>query len=67
MILKESGLGGGRLEAENFVGAGQGDAALLRALKVALEDEVRFVDFLQSAWLLSDGGGEGVEAGGAAF
>ena len=60
-------MGGGRLQAENFVGARQGDAALLRALEISLKDEVRFVDFLQSAWLLSDGSGEGVEASGTAF
>ena len=60
-------MGGGWLEAENFVGAGQSDASLLGALEISLKDEVRFVDFLQSAWLLSDGSGEGVEASGTAF
>lgn len=65
--LEKMGLGGGRLEAENFVGAGEGDAALLGALKVAFEDEVGFMDFFKGAGLFANGGGEGVETRGAAF
>ena len=60
-------MGGGWLEAENFVGAGQSDASLLGALKVALENQVRFMNLFESTRLFSHRGGEGVEAGGTAF
>ena len=65
--LEERGLGGGWFEAEDFVGAGEGDATLLGALEVAFEDEVGFVDFFEGTWFFADGGGEGVESCGAAF
>ena len=60
-------MGGRWFEAEDFVGAGESDAALLGALQVAFEDEVGFVDFFEGARFFADGGGEGVESCGAAF
>ena len=60
-------MGGGWFEAEDFVGAGEGDATLLGALEVAFENEVGFVDFFEGTGFFADGGGEGVESCGAAF
>jgi hypothetical protein len=60
-------LGGGGFEAKNFISAGESHAALLRALKVALENQVRFMNLLESTRLFSHRGGEGVESGGATF
>ena len=54
-------------ESENFVGTGKGDAALLGALEIAFEDEVRFVNLFEGAGFFADGSGEGVETGGSAF
>jgi hypothetical protein len=57
LILKKCGLGCRGFESEDFIRARKCDTALLGALYVAFEDEVRFVDLLKSAWLLSYGGG----------
>ena len=47
-------MGGGWFESEDFVSAGEGDAALLGALEVAFEDEVGFVDFFEGTWFFAD-------------
>jgi hypothetical protein len=60
-------LGGGWFEAKNFISAGESHAALLRALKVALENQVRFMNLFESTRLFSHRGSEGVESGGATF
>ncbi len=67
MILEKCGLGCGGFESENFVGAGEGDTALLGTLEITFEDQVRFVNLLKRPGFLTDGGGEGVETCGAAF
>jgi hypothetical protein len=57
VILEKCGLGCGGFESEDFIRTRKGDTSLLGALNVAFEDEVRFVDLLQSAWFLSYGSG----------
>jgi hypothetical protein len=46
-------LGGGGFEAKNFISAGESHAALLRALKVALENQVRFMNLFESTRFFS--------------
>ncbi len=67
MILEQGGLGGGGFEPEDFIGTRKGNPTLLSALEITFEDQVGFVDFLKSAGLFTDGGGEGVKTGGSAF
>ena len=57
LILEKCGLGCGGFEPEDFIRTRKSDTSLLGALYIAFEDEVRFVDLLESAWFLSYGGG----------
>ena len=60
-------MGCGGFESENFVGTGKGDAALLGALEIAFEDEVRFVNFFEGTGFFADGSGKGVKTSRSAF
>ncbi len=60
-------MGRGRFESEDLVGPGEGDAALLGSLEVPFQNQVGLVNFLQGSGFFADGGGEGVESGGASL
>jgi hypothetical protein len=62
LILEKCGLGCGGFESEDFIRTRKGDTSLLGALDIAFENEIWFVNLLESAWLLSYGGGKGVES-----